>query len=307
MLCYLACLRRLRSPNSISLEKAETPASVEIASEDRTGLQPWQSNESHRGRLICAGYSYGSVMARRAPTAKDLATSFSKASAGSTEKEIFLRADNLARLHHERSIGEKNNATKSSHLSTGTMAIGGQESQSSRQSMGREHSASRHGLDLDSIKRRIDIFRERHKSTGRPNRASESSGTDDLKFLEDAAQLQTSYLIVSPPLGFGISLITAFAPLSFESTVGSFRHLTPPTKDDTEDHLVQHQSFAVWGEKDSLQSSHHVRKWVRRLEARHDSMFHGKEIAGAGHFWQEGGVVIQLKEAISGWLSTLVD
>ena len=298
MICYLACLRKPQNFDSISpTQRAEFPAQ-DVEGARRSPTDPAQKVNSPCGRLICAGYSYGSIMARRAPTGDALAESLLKATAGSVEEEIFLRAAHLANLHHEKSALEQRGRADSS---AGAVAMGGQESAQGAPRVSREH--SHHSFMLENVKDRIEIFRDRSKPARVEDSQPQNETTRELQVLESMSDLETSYLVISPPLSFGVSLITAFAGWAFESKVGSFRHLSTSTKGDPEERLVHHQSFAVWGERDVLQSSHHLRKWAHDLQDRKHSAFTWREIPRAGHFWGEEGVVSQLNRAVAEWLA----
>lgn len=298
MICYLACLRKPQNFDSISPRHEAGPPAVDAEGVKKSPTDPAQHANSSCGRVICAGYSYGSIMARRAPTGDALADSLLKATAGSVEEEVFLRAAHLANLHHEKSALEQRGRADSS---PGAVAMGGQENAQGASRVSREH--SHHSFKLENIRDRIEIFRNRSKSGRVEGSQIQNETTRELKILERLSDLETSYLLISPPLSFGVSLITAFAGWAFESKVGSFRHLATSTKGDPEDRLVHHQSFAVWGERDVLQSSHHLRKWANDLEARKDSAFTWREIPRAGHFWREEGVIPELKQAVTEWLA----
>ncbi|PHH85123.1 hypothetical protein CDD83_870 [Cordyceps sp. RAO-2017] len=69
--------------------------------------------------------------------------------------------------------------------------------------------------------------------------------------------------------------------------------------------LVGNPTLAVYGDRDALVPAGKLRAWSGRLEALHGSLFRALEVASAGHFWAEDGVLEEMKQAAGQFAAAL--
>ena len=241
-------------------------------------------------------------MARYAPSSDVIAGIMMKARRTSIQEEIFLRAAHLAELQAQ---GLRERSRSHSRSASGTpvyppVFIGGQESTGDNSIPGARHGLISH--DIEKIRRSIDRFRNRGDKTESLQKTEDKGDTERSQYLKALPPLKTSYLLISPPIGVGVGLITAFSTLAVESKIGSFEAMSMGTGETLSERLSNNDSLAVWGESDALQPSHSLRKWAEGLSQQETSRFSSKEVPSAGHFWREQGVKVALKEAIVTWL-----
>ncbi|KAI9796765.1 MAG: hypothetical protein M1833_006005 [Piccolia ochrophora] len=105
--------------------------------------------------------------------------------------------------------------------------------------------------------------------------------------MEEVAQISTLYLLVSPILPPVSSLATMFAALGPES-------------------IVDCPTLAVYGSADAFTSKRKLCRWAEDRARRSGSGFVFREIESAGHFWIEEGVDVELKEAVGGWMRSMM-
>jgi len=161
---------------------------------------------------------------------------------------------------------------------------------------------------LEDVRISMDKFRDRKiaQASGQTSESTQISSTvNDWKKLREMQTLNTSYLLISPPLSFIIGLATMLTPLVFDTAIQSVADSSTMTPKSVEDRLSQNYSFAVWGRQDGLQGSQHLRKWASRLGSRTPRRFQSHEVPLAGHFWHEEGVEFELSSSIRNWLESL--
>ncbi|QYS96787.1 hypothetical protein H0G86_004026 [Trichoderma simmonsii] len=112
---------------------------------------------------------------------------------------------------------------------------------------------------------------------------------------------QPAYLLVSPLQG----LVTHLATMSLVPSV--FARRTPPPEDEAETKLVRNPTLAVFGDGDIFVPVGKLRSWVARLSSQHASQFRGHEIASAGHFWAEEGVLYSMLDLVCDFAGKLYD
>lgn len=135
---------------------------------------------------------------------------------------------------------------------------------------------SRRSLD---VRKSIDLVRHKMHSRKRLSLLAETSAGD-----HPQPNIRISYLLVSPLLPPVSSALTAFSSLSFRGMPKAGGHPT----------------LAVFGSRDSLSPAQKVRAWAK-AEAKRDSSFAYQEIEGAGHFWNQAGVLEKMQLAIRKW------
>ncbi|KAM0333928.1 hypothetical protein ACHAQA_000945 [Verticillium albo-atrum] len=160
---------------------------------------------------------------------------------------------------------------------------------------------------------------------------SHSQGQDEptvlLPKIADLTRVRPAYVLVSPLQGIANHLTTmSFVP---SSGMGLFsRHKSnghgrghaqdaslSPAGDVTavedageaaETKLAACPTLAVYGDRDVFVSVGKLRAWGLRLEGRPGSLFHGVEVTGAGHFWQEENTLPALVEAVGEFAGKLL-
>jgi pimeloyl-ACP methyl ester carboxylesterase len=65
--------------------------------------------------------------------------------------------------------------------------------------------------------------------------------------------------------------------------------------------IAKHATLAIYGDQDIFTSAKRLQEWSEQLRAMPRSHFSSVEVAGAGHFWVEGGVEEKLRGALSHW------
>lgn len=109
-----------------------------------------------------------------------------------------------------------------------------------------------------------------------------------------------AYLTISPPQGIFTHLLT-LSPLPSALVKNKDPHGVA-----AEEKLVRNHSLVVFGDEDGFSSVGKFRHWIARMEGKPGSLFKGKEIETAGHFWTEEGVLDQLREAVEGFADELL-
>lgn len=268
---------------------------------EREGIE---GAETMKRRIICGGYSYGSVMARHAPTADVVMKLFERTTKGSSVEEINLRAAHLARLYFE-----ENKTTARSH--TRSQSLGGRESATESDTQSPSHSSKRrHKIDFSSIGRHH--HHHHHSSSSTSTTSLAQSPSAGISLPTSSSPLQTSYLLISPPLTLSTGLLTLFQPLLLTSLTSSFDTLGPsPLSSPYPNNIAENATLAIWGRNDGMQSSRSLRGWAKGLEMEAKGKgapvgaVTSREVEGAGHFWREEGVARRLREEIGTWAEGL--
>jgi pimeloyl-ACP methyl ester carboxylesterase len=108
------------------------------------------------------------------------------------------------------------------------------------------------------------------------------------------------YLLISPllpPLSNFLSLST--------SSLLFWRHHSdhqPPT-------LLQHPTLIIYGTKDMFTSSTKLDAWCKKMDTlaiQNKGSFRWRKVDGAGHFWREKGVEMELGLSVREWVGEVV-
>lgn len=119
------------------------------------------------------------------------------------------------------------------------------------------------------------------------------------------SSIQTSYLLISPILGPIASLATMFNASSAR------------VKGEEKFVAEDAGTLVVYGDGDTFTSAQRVTAWCEDIKMRrHKGGFgdeegigrglDGREIQGAGHFWRERGVEVEMRRIVSEWAQTLL-
>ena len=250
--------------------------------------------------LVLGGYSYGSLIAGRLPATQDLLKRFEKASQGSAESEIKLRAANLAaqwnkdtRLYLEAHCPKPSGSRDQQKAPTHSMAVvmGGEEFEASSRRPSHERRS------LDAIRKSVDRSRRRLGSRQHSHNSYKSNRFTDQQTSE-AAPIplpQTCYLLISPLM----------PPISMLATM--FSSIRADRRCDCGSKVKQNQMLAIFGDSDAFSSQKKLRRWAEGLQATPGSQFQFREVAGAGHFWREDGSDSQMRKHIQDWLHGVLD
>lgn len=301
MISYLNCLilGRRRFQRNTTQRLSSIPSAVELPRKPH--LCP---------RLILAGYSYGSIIASHLPDVEYVAKLFKNAVSGSAESEIQLRASNLSnqtlkdlesRQKHNRDKTSRRTPTTQANLgpsqSSASVLVGGFESEAAEERIDRE---SRRSLDL-----RKSLDRVREKIHVRPHRVPDNSDTSDedihVNYNFDVIVPEICYLLISPVLPPVATFATFFSSLSFKRRQPGEHN----TNHEVSNQLVRYPSLTVYGNKDFFTSVKKLRRWAQELSEKPGSTFEYREVEGAGHFWQEKGVLERMENHIRDWESSL--
>ncbi|KAH7251554.1 Alpha/Beta hydrolase protein [Fusarium tricinctum] len=277
----------------------ETPISLDAAITSAPRTRPV---------LLMAGYSYGAMIVTQIPPLDAILQPFISPIAGSDAAEVRLRAEHLA---------EQQNiilASARSAMMEGSMRgrskrgvrIGGDEGGSPR----RSQSSARRSFSLDDerFRRGVHDFIAKAK-VGRHSRSvSQNLATsvvqpepgEHLPRMTDLTIPRPAYLTISPPQGIFTHLLT-LSPLPSALVKNKDPHGVA-----AEEKLVRNHSLVVFGDEDGFSSVGKFRHWIARMEGKPGSLFKGKEIETAGHFWTEEGVLDQLREAVEGFADKLL-
>jgi pimeloyl-ACP methyl ester carboxylesterase len=258
--------------------------------------------------LIFGGYSYGSLVTTLLPDTESILIRFMNVTIGSAEAEIRLRALHLSvqwnrhalardRSQRDKIVGAQEKAQEKA------VVMGGEESEPGTRRPSKDSRRS-----IDNIRRSVDFSRRklglRHTKSGEAEALSLEPGVLPIKL----PLLNSYYLLISPLRPPISALMTMFSKVRHHGSGNdplstNLHGLNAP---DTEPNLVTNATLAVYGDKDFFTSQRKLRKWVEDLAGRPRSTFRFREIAGAGHFWQEEGVEAQLRTTIRDWLRDIV-
>ena len=247
-------------------------------------------------RLIIGGYSYGSLIATLLPSTEDVLKRFAQVNKGTTEAEIRLRAVSLAAqwnkdalLYREAQHVRKTRSHEKLRVSAHALAvaIGGEESEPGSRRTSHEGRKS-----LDAVRRSIERSRKkllrRHSSE-----ASEHTLVIESLVPVDIPPPQTHYLLISllqPPISMFVTM---------------FSNLRLGYLAQREAKFLDHPTLIVYGEKDIFASQRRLRRWAESLKLNPDSLCQFHEVTGAGHFWREEGVGIQMRGYIREWIQDI--
>jgi alpha/beta superfamily hydrolase len=118
--------------------------------------------------------------------------------------------------------------------------------------------------------------------------------------LED---MKVAYVLVSPLQGLVTKLATLWTFKSRRKESSTTKQ--GPSECGAEEKLVLNDTLAVFGDEDVFSSSKNLHTWAEKLHEKKDSKFVYAEVSGAGHFWHEEGVVDELRQYISRFVSGL--
>ncbi|CAJ2499699.1 Uu.00g025520.m01.CDS01 [Anthostomella pinea] len=267
--------------------------------------------------MLLAGYSYGAMITIKLPPFDAVMSYLSTPVVGTTAADIRLRAQHLA---------EQQNALFAMPVSPRKslgMRTGGREDTLPRKSYDRPRERARDGEErirngvLDLLQR-TKLIRQKQKvpalSGDQETEAVEGQQTHDcLARVEDLVGFRSAYLAVSPPIG----LVTSLATMSFSNPFASWSRRSSGRSRNggdegaaeqaaAEGKLTTNPTLVIYGSQDGFLTPRKVREWTAQLSRTEGSLFQHVEVSGAGHFWDEEGVVAKLTGAIASFASGLI-
>ena len=186
-----------------------------------------------------------------------------------------------------------------------TSVYGGEECEPGTRRASRE---SRRSLDV--VRRSMDRSRARLSlKTRSSGDLSHTSAPEERLPLAEVPSPNTIYLLISPLL-YPVSLFLTMFTKKWSAMKESQPPPSPardPDSSSMEEKLSAHQCLAVYGDKDFFTSQRKLRKWAERQADKTESRFTFSEISGAGHFWNEEGSDLRMRETIRAWLYDIQD
>jgi alpha/beta superfamily hydrolase len=245
--------------------------------------------------LVLAGYSYGSLIAKNLPPLQIVKEIFASPAAGSAQAEIILRAQDLSKDHMDKqqlvevSIRGRNSLRASSGLVVGGNESGATSSRASRES-------SRRSLDLEGMRKSVDRIRKR-SSRRISGRYDSSDSTQQGTHKTIAITPRICFLLVSPLLAPVTSFLSMSTKLKLPAGL-----IKGTAEVSSADQLMLHPCCCIFGHQDVFTSYKRLQKWAAKHEKDSEARFSTYSIEQAGHFWQEEGAQLRLRDAIEQWL-----
>jgi len=116
--------------------------------------------------------------------------------------------------------------------------------------------------------------------------------------------LKTAYLLISPLQGIIKDLATM--SLHHHLALPALFSKRPSALSSHTSKLIHHDTLAIFGSTDAFTSSKKLRSWAIKLATLDsDSKFRWKEVAGAGHFWNDSEHVASLRDGIKDFVRSL--
>lgn len=251
--------------------------------------------------LLLGGYSYGSMITAHLPDIAVISRILRQAQDGSTEREIQLRAIELAQVF----LGwceTRQNRGRSSLRGIESTSFGGYESPQMSSKAIRD--TSRRSIDRERVRHSIDRVRQRLGS--RDHHSSDDERLPRMILQETQTVIpHTAYLLVSPLLGPVSSLATLFSSLRFERRDRNATAARDTIAVDADDMLSRNTTLIVFGTDDHFTSSRKVKDWCEGIKRKSASTMQYHEVKGAGHFWHDKDVNDELSKSITPWLDSL--
>ena len=263
--------------------------------------------------IVFGGYSYGSMICLHLPSVTEIASHFVNPPPGSPQSEIVLRAFHLSKQRRQELSATQSYQTAASqdsfHNSFHWTRIGGDESEYGHFKPGKH---SMHGVD--TVKRSLDLPKGRKGTESRDAEHSSASEMPSSSQTEPQysilSNLRCGHLLISPLLPPISAFATMFTKLTAYGAAKSSKthpHSAShdPAGSDSIKNITENPTMAIYGDRDIFTSQRKLRRWAESIQQVNGSCFEFHEIAGAGHFWHEDGVEMQMKVFIKNWLDKI--
>ncbi|KAK8924404.1 hypothetical protein VCV18_004825 [Metarhizium anisopliae] len=254
-------------------------------------LDPFADGAPRRQRpvLLMGGYSYGAMVTAQMPPLDRLLEPFARPRAGSHAAQVRLRAQHLAEQQN-LVLGSARSARR-----PGAVRVGGDEGRKSRDSF----HLGRRSFSLDDAEDRLRRgVRRMARRSASSHRGGGEPPAETLPAVEGLLRPRPAYLLVSPLQG----VVTHLATMALLPWPRAGRR-----RDDDagERKLVENATLAVFGDRDVFVPVARLRAWVARLGGQ-GSLFAAREVASAGHFWGEDGVLDLMTESVEAFAAGLM-
>lgn len=273
-----------------------------------TGISPSVPHDAPI--FLIGGYSYGSMIASKLTSLRDVLQMFTSPPASSNAAQIRLQAECLAGQQSGLSSCARNalsyrhqpgyctdTATINGTMRTPEPVLGPQDLRRNS-CVGRgkvmplmdsvDATAAKTGEEL-----RANSFEPNHQvhtphRAGRRNRSASvmTSKAGRLPAVSDFTIPREAYLLVSPIPGI-MTRLTTMSLLPSALTRSQ-------DVSDRDGKIACYPTLAVFGDQDCFVSAAKLRSWAARLKGLPDSKFQAKEVSKAGHFWIEHGAIASL-------------
>ncbi|TGJ81702.1 hypothetical protein E0Z10_g7063 [Xylaria hypoxylon] len=255
-----------------------------------------RANRHHLPTMLLAGYSYGAMVTTRLPPLDTILGYFATPAVHTAEADIRLRAQHLAEAQNSQPFGPL------SPRSSLGIRVGGDEDSSRRSHDGHPtHEFQREERIQESVRSLLSRAKLVHRRSPRWSREREVNDEMHhcLEKVDRDVTFQSAYLAVSPPVG----LVTGLATMSFSnpwpsSWIRRSRPATPDRSVTDDASLMSNPTLVIYGDRDGFITYRKIREWTQQLSGADASQFQYLEVNGAGHFWAEGDVIYQLRDAI---------
>lgn len=260
--------------------------------------------------LILGGYSYGAMITMHIPPLTNILELFATPQSHSHTAQIRLRAETLA--EQQNTVLSDARAALLQHRNPSSptkrsIRIGGEEGSQSPRHQSPRHSGDsfsfsgdhedrfRHGVHELLHKRKalrhgLHLHKDKHDKHDHIPEDDNADGK--LHAIVGMVVPKVAYLMVSPLQGIVPHL------LALNLARSMFTRSRHPEAQAAEDKLVENPTLAIFGDTDVFVGVAKLRAWVERLGGQESSKFTALEVATAGHFWVEQGVLVKAAEAI---------
>jgi hypothetical protein len=255
------------------------------------------------------------MITTRMPPLYAILQPFTSPAAGSDAAEVRLRAQHLAEQQNvvlasaRAAMMERGIRSPSKRR----VRVGGDEAGSPRKSHD-SHGRRSFSFDEDRIRRGVHdlvakarsgrhgqkLFHAPIDGTSRTATPPQPQLDEKLADISDLATPRSAYLLVSPLQG----LVNHLATMSLVPSALSKNK--EPHELEAEEKLVRNPTLAIFGDNDVFVAVQRLRTWTKRLQGRKDSLFLGREVTSAGHFWVEEGVVNQMRDDVATFADELL-
>lgn len=238
--------------------------------------------------VILGGYSYGSLILKHLPPVPTILQSFANPIAGSTSDEILIRSRTLAQQSNTaRSQEREGRPRMQNHEKQSSVIMGGEETTPDKRKSSRDIRRSVDRGPSGEFGNRLRSFSHSHCR----RRSDHTPISQETVQIAPMKPPEVHYLLISP----------LSPPISSLAAPALGQKLWSKSKVVFDDLTRQHATLAVYGDSDIFTSAKRIRYWCEQLKSMSGSRFSSVEVPGAGHFWVEGGVEQELRNALSNW------
>ncbi|KAK6538616.1 hypothetical protein TWF694_010194 [Orbilia ellipsospora] len=245
-----------------------TPATVGVSNGSTTATGDIKEGGKPAMKVLLAGYSYGSLIASRIPSADKILKS--------VDCDVLAYATRTA---YEWASTEKR---RSFAMHRGVAA-----------------GMSPWCADL------CDEEEEQGETSGSKEPSVVAAAKDKVNY-EVQMKLETHWLLVSPLLPPVSILLNLPNPLSWFHRSKKNEH-DESEEEAADEGGDERDMLVVYGTNDMFTGVGRYRNWIKgRTTGRRKGEFHAVEVEGAGHFWmQEEAWMVRLREGVAAWIDAL--